>query len=412
MLELKISIPELKDYVKSIPKIKDNFFDLLRLDMKQVTTEFINGLMQTEFELFMGREKYQRQHTVSITQRNYRNGHYKRGIALKGLGKVSITIPRDRIGSYKTDLLEKYQRTETALKEDIAILYLMGTSTRALSMISKRLLGYKISHSQVSQCSSSLVESVEKWRTRPITKEIKYMYIDGTSFKMRIGDSVELVTVLVVIGVDKDGYKQVLALQAGDKESSGTWRELFKDLKKRGLQTSKVELGIMDGLPGLEKVFKEEFSKAKIQRCQVHVARNVICKVPRKLKQEIADDIRSIFYAKSRVKADIFIKEFKDKWTKDLPSAVKCLESSINSTLCYLKFPEEEWNSLRTTNPIERLNKEFKRRTKSMEIVAGETSCYNLLAVISLRMEAYWQGRPLSSMNSLPWFKEEFTHKS
>ncbi len=92
MLELKISIPELKDYVKSIPKIKDNFFDILRLDMKQVATDFINGLMQTEFELFLGREKYQRQHAVSITQRNYRNGHYKRGVVLKGLGKVSITV--------------------------------------------------------------------------------------------------------------------------------------------------------------------------------------------------------------------------------------------------------------------------------------------------------------------------------
>jgi len=333
---------------------------------------------------------------------------------VKGLGKLAIKVPRDRKGNYKTDILEKYQRTETALKEDAAIIYLMGTSTRGLELISKRLLGDKISHAQVSQCSSALTESVEKWRTRPIEDEIKYLYLDGTNFKMRIDGSIELVSVLVVIGVTKSGHKKVLALQAGDKESATSWREVFKDLKRRDLDKMGIQLGIMDGLPGLEKTFKEEFPKAKIQRCQVHVSRNVLCKVPRKIKQEVADDIRSIFYCKSRSKADKFMNEFKIKWDKEIPSAVKCLESSIDSTLGYLEFPEDEWVALRTTNPIERLNKEFKRRTKSMEIVAGESSCYNLLAVISLRMEVYWQKHPITFQKALPWFKsrEEFTQEN
>ena len=333
---------------------------------------------------------------------------------VKGLGKLAIKVPRDRVGAYQTGVLEKYQRTETALKEDIAILYLMGTSTRSLSLISKRLLGSKISHSQVSECASSLCESVERWRCRPINEKIKYLYIDGTNFKMRIDKSIELVTVLVAIGVTEDGHKKVLALQAGDKESATSWRELFKDLKSRGLNKNDMKLGIMDGLPGLEKVFIEEFPKAKVQRCQVHVSRNIICKVPRKLKQEVSDDIRSIFYCKTRVKADSFLCEFKKKWDSEIPSAVKCLEASIDSTLRYLEFPEEEWISLRTTNPIERLNKEFKRRTKSMEIVAGESSCYNLLAVISLRMEVHWQKHPITFQKALPWFKsrDEFTQKN
>lgn len=414
MLELKINAPELRDYVKSIPKIKEQIFDLMRMDVKEVATDFINGIMDAEFELFIGREKHVRQTFISFTERNYRNGHYHRSFMVKGLGKLSIKVPRDRIGAYQTGVLDKYQRTETALKEDVAIIYLMGVSTRSLSLISKRLLGDKISHSQVSQCASSLCESVEKWRCRPIDEEIKYLYLDGTNFKMRIDGSIELVTVLVAIGVTESGHKKVLALQAGDKESATSWRELFKDLKARGLDKNKIQLGIMDGLPGLEKVFIEEFPKAKVQRCQVHVARNVICKVPRKLKQEVADDMRSIFYCKTRVKADSFMKEFKVKWNKDIPSAVKCLESSIDSTLRYLEFPEDEWIALRTTNPIERLNKEFKRRTKSMEIVAGEASCYNLLAVISLRMEVYWKKYPLSFKHALPWFKEqrEFTQDS
>ena len=134
----------------------------------------------------------------------------------------------------------------------------------------------------------------------------------------------------------------------------------------------------MDGLSGLEKVFKEEFIKAKVQRCQVHVARNVLAKAPRKFKKRVADDIRSIFYASDKKKAMEFYKGFVEKWQKDLPSAVKCLGNSIESCLTYLSFPEEEWISLRTTNIIERLNKEYKRRTKPMEIVAGENACYML----------------------------------
>ena len=152
---------------------------------------------------------------------------------------------------------------------------------------------------------------------------------------MRIDGSVEKVPVLVAIGVTVDGHRTVLGLQAGDKESASNWRELFKDLKRRGLDAKAVLLGIMDGLPGLERVFKEEFPRSKVQRCQIHVKRNILAKVPRKLKKVIADEVRSIFYASSRKKALEFFGEFKTKWENELPSAVKCLEYSINA--CFIK---------------------------------------------------------------------------
>ena len=174
---------------------------------------------------------------------------------------------------------------------------------------------------------------------------------------MRVAGSVSSVPVLVVVGVTDTGYKMVLGMQSGDKESATTWREFFKDLKRRGLDSSMIELGIMDGLPGLEKVFQEEFINAKIQRCQVHVTRNVICKVPRKQKQEVADNLRSIFYASSKKKAWKFFYDFEKKWEKDLPSAVKSLRYSIGRCLTFFDFPEEEWISLRITNVIERLNR-------------------------------------------------------
>ena len=406
MLQLRVNLPELRQMAKNIPQLGANgVMDLMKLDIKSQATDFINGLMDCEFELFLGRDKYERVSGVEISERHLRNGHYQRTFAVKGLGRLNVKVPRDRQGKYQTKVLEPYKRNEASIEEDVAVLYLLGQSTRSLALISERLLGTKISAGKVSECSGRLIESVEKWRSRPLTEKFKYLYLDGTNFSMRIDKKIVKVCVLVVIGVDENGVKQVLALQAGDKESAGTWRQLFKDLKVRGLNKQAVQLGIMDGLPGLEKVFKEEFPEAKVQRCQVHVARNVMSKVPHSIKQKVADDLRSVFYAESKKKALSFFEDFKRTYEKEIPSAVKCLEGSLESTLCYLSFPEEEWLSLRTTNPIERLNKEFKRRTKSMEIVAGEASCYNLLAVISLRMEVYWKRHPITFQKSLPWFR-------
>jgi transposase-like protein len=233
------------------------------------------------------------------------------------------------------------------------------------------------------------------------------------------------VPVLVAIGVDELGYKCVLSFQSGDKESASSWREFFKDLKQRGLQSSFVKLGIMDGLPALEKVFKEEFINAKVQRCQVHLSKNILSKVTAKEKRQVADDLRSIlyptksldfvgapFYASSKEKAIEFYEAFIDKYTKDFPSATKSLQRSIHSALTFFDFNSEDWISIRTTNVIERLNKEFKRRTKSFAILAGESSCYNLLAFISLKMESYWATKPIGRFTSnLPSLKRfyEFT---
>ncbi|GAB6162058.1 hypothetical protein JCM12298_12170 [Desulfothermus naphthae] len=176
------------------------------------------------------------------------------------------------------------------------MLFLTGLSTRTLSMISKHLLGYKISHSQVSNCTKELKEAIERWRNRDLSREkIKYLFVDGVNFKIRIGNSIESLPILVAIGVNDKGIKKVLGFQMGDKESASSWREFFKDLKSRGLKGSDIKLGVMDGLSGLERVFKEEFINSKIQRCLVHVMRNVLYKVPKKYKKEVADALRDIF---------------------------------------------------------------------------------------------------------------------
>ena len=290
---------------------------------------------------------------------------------------------------------------EEELRRDICLMFLTGISTRTLSMISAQLIGRRISHSQVSLVSRELIGAVEQWRERDLSAEkIKYLFTDGVCFKMRVAKSVENVPVLVAIGVNEAGQRMVLGLQAGDKESATCWREFFKDLKRRGLDGRLMQLGIMDGLPGLERVFFEEFPKAKIQRCQVHVAKNVLAKVPMKLKQEVAVDVRTIFYASSKKKAMEYFESFQEKWKNVIPSAVTCLERSIENCLTFFHFPKEDWICLRTSNIIERLNKEFKRRTKPMEIVAGERACYTLLAFICLKMELHWRKFPLGKRAS------------
>jgi len=413
-MKVEISVPEAVEIFKEIQEQPENLFNMIRFDIKKTVGEYLTSMMNAELTHFLGRKPYER----GGKDDNHRNGSYERDFTLKGIGKVQVNVPRDRKGEYKTQVIPRSKQYEEEISRDLSLMFLTGISTRSLAMISNRLIGRNISPTEVSSANTDLTEAVEKWRIRDLSQEsIQYLFIDGVNFPMRIHNSIERVPVLVTIGVTETGHKLVLALQSGDKESASSWREVFKDLKFRGLNSQNIILGIMDGLPGLEKVFREEFPHAKVQRCQVHVARNVLAKVPKKLKKVVADDMRSIFYASSWKKAMEFFDELKHKWEKELPSAVKCLENSIDACLTFFTLPGDEWISLRTTNIIERLNKEFKRRTRSMEIVAGESACYRLLAFISLRMELHWRSNPVGKVrHNLPFFKEwaynNFTQKS
>ena len=401
-MEVKVSVPEVVELIKVLQEKPSGIFEMIGMNVQKDVGTYLTNLMKAELTHCLGREEYER----SGGKANHRNGNYCRTFCIKGIGDVEVRVPRDRAGEYQTQVLPRSKRYEERLAGDLSMLYLSGVSTRTLSLLSKRLIGRRISHEEISQANGELTEAVERWRTRDLAAErIKYIYVDGVIFKMRSGRHIERVPVLVAIGVAVDGSKLVLGLQGGDKESATSWREFFRDLKVRGLDGATVQLGIMDGLPGLESVFRDEFGGAKVQRCQVHVARNVLVKAPQKLKPEVADDLRCIFYASSREKADEFYRLFKEKWDKEIPTAVKSLSQSIESCLTYLAFPQEDWISLRTTNIIKRLNKEFRRRTKTMEIVAGENACYRLLVFIALKMELHWHASKVGTVRpNLPFF--------
>jgi len=412
-VKVEISVPEVIQVFKELQDQPGKILELVRVEMPKAVGDYLSEMMKLEITRFLGRQPYER-----TEESNHRNGSYGRSFALKGIGEVAVKVPRDRKGAYQTQVIPRSKQYEDELRQDIAVLFLSGVSTRTLAMISQRLIGHRVSAAEVSRCSRQLVNAIEKWRNRDLRlTKFKYLFCDGVYFEMRVGKTIEKVAVLVIIGVTESGQKQVIGLQSGDKESAANWRELFKDLKHRGLDSQSVTLGIMDGLSGLEKVFREEFARGKVQRCQVHVTRNVVAKVPQKLKQKVADDIHSIFYASSREKAQEFSAQFVEHWQKDVPSAVKCLQNSLDSCLTFFDFPQEEWISLRTTNVIERLNKEFKRRTKPMEIVAGETACYTLLAFISIKMELHWRSNPVGKVRyNLPSLRSliegDFTQSS
>jgi putative transposase len=377
---------EAKELFKGLLEKPEKLFEMLEIDFKSIAEKTISELLKAELTNFLGREKYE--HSLDG---NHRNGHYTRGFTVKNIGELVIKIPRDRFNRYRSIMIRKYERYDDRLKKDISLMFLSGMSTRGIQLISKSLLGRTISSSEVSKVNEELLSGIDKWRTRDLSDErIKYIYVDGVYFKMRSNRQIKRVPILVVIGVTETNKKKILCIQQGDKESAPTWREVFKDLKIRGLNKD-IELGIMDGLPGLMDVFLDEFPLAKIQRCQVHVSRNVLCKVPQNRKKEVSDGLREIFYAPNKEEAEGLFIKFMSKYVKEHPSAANCISNVIKECLTFYSFPQGEWISLRTTNPIERVNKEFKRRTNSMEILAGESSAYRLLSFIALKMELTWR---------------------
>ena len=390
----------------------EKMFEMLKINLKERVEVAISELIKLELTDFLGRQKYER--ISEGKKRAYRNGYAPmRKYTVKGLGTVKIIAPRDRDNKFSSKLIRKYDRYDKALSKDILVMFFGGMSTRNIEIFSSQLLGRNISAGEISTINKEIMGAVEKWRTRDLSKfHIKYMIMDGVNFEMRQGRHIEKTPMLVVIGVTQENRRIFLTIQRGDKESASTWREIFKDLKHvRGLNKEYVQLGIMDGLSGLEKVFKEEFTNAKVQRCTVHVARNVLAKVPESLKENASDKMRDIFYAADKKSAIKNYEAFAAEYRNNIPDAVNCLERNLSSCLTFYSFPKEEWISLRTTNAIERVNKEFKRRTKPMEILAGEKSAYLLLSFIAYKMELNWKKAPFGKRNYLPHLVE-FTQKT
>lgn len=381
IIKVEIKIPELARALEEFKNNRIKSLETLSNEVRNVFSDSLNRLLNAEMTVFLGR---------ADQAENKRNGFQDREYAVKGIGCVRIRMPVDRRRAFKSVIIPKNEQIDPRLKQDLAVLHLAGISTRTMSMISKRILGVELSKDTVSQSLNSVEGKALEWLERPLTEDYWALFVDGTNFRMQRRGSTEKEPTLVVIGLNKNNTMSILALQPGYKDNADSWREVFKDLQRRGLQSEKVRIGLMDGLPGLETAFKETFQNAVTGRCWVHSLRNAMAKTPERLREPFKQLAHRMMYASSENAAREAFRALKVQMNNDAGRAVHCLEKDLDSLLVHYRFDRTLWRALRTTNPIERVNKELKRRTKSMETI-GEKTLRVLVAFTAMRLEYQWQ---------------------
>lgn len=381
IVKLQISVPEA---VKTIGQFKENrikAFEHLSEEIRLTFEHSINQLLSLEMELFLGE---------ADQADNKKNGHKDRDYTFKGIGTLRIKMPQDRKSKFTSAIIPKSERIDPRLKEDMAVMHLAGISNRTLAMISNRLLNIEVSKDTVNHSMASIQKTAINWLERPLDKEYWALYIDGTNFNVQRRGSTEKEPALVVLGIDKSDRRSILAIEPGTKDSAACWLTVFDSLIKRGLDPSKVKIGIMDGLPGLEKAFKEKFQQAVTARCWVHASMNALNKCPERLRDAFKKLLDTVMYANSQQEAKSQFKALKNEMGRDAVRAVSCIEKDLDSLVAHYTFDKIYWRALKTTNPIERINKELKRRTKSMETL-GESTLTSLVAFTALRLEMGWK---------------------
>lgn len=387
IIKLEVNLSEATQALEQFKQNRLKALEAISQEVKVVVSHAVNQLLHAEMTVFLGK---------SEQQGNKRNGYEEREYALKGVGCIQIRMPVDRRREFKSNIIPAREQIDPRLKEDMAVLHLAGLSTRTLSLISKRLLGVEVSSDTVSKSLGLLEEKALNWITRPLDKKYWALFIDGTNFRIQRRGSTQKEPSLVVVGIDSTHHMSVLAIEPGTKDNVDAWRAVFHELKQRGLDPSAVQVGVMDGLPGLENLFREEFTSAVTARCWVHALKNILAKTPERLRDGFKMLAQKIMYASSEDEAKKAFLTLKQVMGSDAERAVRCLEKDLDSLLVHYRFDKAFWRTLRTTNPIERVNKELKRRTKSMESL-GEKTLEILLAFTALRLEHNWQVNAVNS---------------
>jgi putative transposase len=336
--------------------------------------ETLNGLLDAEANRLCQAKRYER----TADRVDTRAGSYERKLVTKA-GEVKLKMPRLRSMPFETQIIERYRRRESSVEEALMEMYLAGVSVRRVEDITEALWGTRVSPSTVSELNQQLYERIEAWRNQPITGRFAYVYLDGIWLKRSWGGEVKNVAVLVAIGVDQDGYRQILGVAEGAKEDAESWRSFLRHLKQRGL--AGVELVVSDKCLGLIETLAEFYPEASWQRCMVHWFRNVRSAVPTSRAREVVAMLKAIHaqedrQAAEKKAADVVAKLEEIKLTK----AAKLVEESVAETLSYMAFPREHWTRVRTNNPLERIMREIRRRTRVVGAFPDGTSALMLVA--------------------------------
>jgi len=388
LLRIEVNLSAAKEMVEHFARDRLSAIDELTRDLRQTIGRGVNEILSAEMSLFLGHP---------AQSGNKRNGVRVREYYLKGVGCLRLEIPRDRNGSFESIVIPHHERMDVRTKQDLALLHLAGISNRTLAMISERLLGIAVSKTNVCASLGLLQGEASRWLERPLQDtDCWALYVDGTNFKLQRRGSTEREPSLVILGITLANHRTVLGIEPGTRDDVNSWRSAFRELKRRGLNPANIKIGVMDGLPGLETVFREEFPNAVTQRCWVHTMRNAMAKSPARLRDAFKLLATNVMYADGEKAARAAFAQLKLSMATDAQRAVHCIEKDLDSLLAHYAFEKRFWQALKTTNAIERVNKEFKRRTKSMETL-GESTLRVVVAFISLRLEMGWRLQPIDA---------------
>jgi len=370
--------------------------------VRSTVEETLNGLLDAEADQLCQARRYE--HTDSRTDQ--RAGHYKRKLHTKA-GEVELQVPKLRHTKFETAIIERYRRRESSVEEALMEMYLAGVSVRRVEDITEALWGMRVSAGTVSDLNQKMYERIETWRNRKIEGTYPYVYLDGISLKRTWGGEVRNVAVLVAVGVGDDGYRDILGVAEGCKEDKAGWSGFLAYLKRRGLKCP--ELFISDKCLGLIESLAEYYPEAPWQRCMVHFYRNVFSVVPKGKVKQVAAMLKAIHAQEDRDAAQEKAQAVAAKLeTMKLRAAAELVREGIGETLTYYAFPDKHHRQIRTNNPLERIMREIRRRSRVVGCFPDGQSAL-MLAAARLRYIAgtKWGTRRYLNMERLKELKQE-----
>ncbi len=365
--------------------------------LRNLVGQIVQEILEAEMTAHLGAELYER--TESRT--GQRNGYKPRQLQTR-VGTLTLMVPQDRAGTFATHLFARYQRTEKALVLSLMEMYLHGVSTRKVRAITEALCGTAFSKSQVSRLASTLDADLAAWRSRSLADHrYPYLTVDARYEYVRQGGQVISEGVLIVSGVRDDGKRSILAVDVADTESAATYQALFRDLKARGL--TGVRLVTSDDHAGLRAAIDRYFQGAGWQRCQVHYTRNLLGMVGASKRKELVDDLRHLCTATTPMQVRAIANQIADQWRGTHPAVAQSLEEESEACFACLAFPLAHQQRIRTTNGLERLNQELKRRTRVIRIFPNREACLRLVTALCTEQSEEWEsGRQYLEMSELP----------
>ena len=364
--------------------------------LEEIVRMSLQRFLETEMSEHLGAAPHER----TDARRGQRNGYKPRTLRTR-VGTLNLLVPQDREGTFSTQLFARYQRNEKALCLALMEMYVEGVSTRKVKDITQELCGTSFSKSLVSRLAGELDAELERWRSRPLgEKAYPYVFVDARYEKARVDHRIVSEGVLIVYGVNEDGYREILGVEVADTESEATYHELFRSLKGRGLRG--VRLVTSDDHPGLEAAIARHFQGASWQRCQFHYSKNLLKLVGSKRRAELAEGLRDVFACPTRQTALEVAGELADRWRGSHPKVAEHVEEHVEECLACLSFPASHRKRIRTTNGLERLNQEIKRRTRVVRIFPNREACLRLVSALVVEQSEEWvSGRRYLNMEEL-----------